>query len=84
MYIIAQHKISNAAKFWEIAQAVTSTLPKDMQLHKVLPNADGSKAVCLWEAPRLDDVKVFVEKSVGHVSTNEYFEVESKKAIGLP
>ena len=61
-----------------------SNLPKGMKLHKVLPNADGSKAVCLWEAGRLDEVKSFVQSSVGQFSTNEFFEVEAKKAVGLP
>jgi hypothetical protein len=84
MYIIAQHKISDPAKFWDVAQAGMSNLPKSLKLHKVLPNADGSRAVCLWEAGRLDQVRTFVDGSVGRFSTNEFFEVEAKKAVGLP
>ena len=84
MYIVVQHKISDPAKFWEIAQAATPNLPEGFKLHSAFPNADGSKAVCLWEAATLDTLKNFMEPKVGGISTNQYFEVEVKNAIGLP
>jgi len=84
MYIVVQHKISDPAKFWEIAQAATPNLPEGVKLHSVLPNAGGSNAVCLWEAATLDTVKNFIEEKVGQMSTNQYFEVDVKSAMGLP
>jgi hypothetical protein len=45
---------------------------------------NGQSAVCVWEATKVDDVKAFVEKSVGHVSRNTYFSVEAGNAVGLP
>jgi hypothetical protein len=83
MYIVAQHKITDPARFWDVAQKGMGSLPQGLKLHKVFLNADGSRAVCLLEAGRLDQVKNFVDGSVGRYSTNEFFEVESKKAIGL-
>ena len=84
MYIVVQHKISDPAKFWEIAQAATPNLPQGLKLHSAFPNADGSKAACLWEAATLDMLKNFMEPKVGRISTNQYFEVAVKNAIGLP
>jgi hypothetical protein len=84
MHIIAQHKISDPAKFWEAAKAKTANLPHGLKLHKVLPNAEGTHAVCLWEAKQVADVSAFVEGAVGHISKNEYFEVDATKAMGLP
>ena len=84
MLIVVQHSISDPAKFWEAAKASMPNLPKGLKLRFVLPNADGSKAVCLWEAPTLEALKSFMEAGVGRVSTNQYFEVDAKKAIGLP
>lgn len=84
MFIVVQHRVSNPAKFWEIAKTSRANLPEDLKLHSVLPNADGSNAVCLWEAATLDAVKNFLETSVGQVSTNQYFEVDTKNAVGLP
>ena len=84
MYIIAEHEISNPKSFWEIAKRETANLPSNMKVHQILPNGEGTKAVCLWEAGKVDDVKAFVEKSVGHVSRNTYFSIETANAIGLP
>ena len=84
MYIVVKHNISNPAKFWETAQAAIPTLPKDMKLHSTLPNHEGSNAVCLWEANSIDAVKEAIEPLLGQISRNEYFEVDAKKAIGLP
>jgi acetoacetate decarboxylase len=84
MYFIAQHRISEPSKFWELAKSKTANLPSGLKLLKILPNPDGTRAVCLWEGSKIDDVKKFVEGAVGHVSTNEYFQVEAKNAVGLP
>ena len=84
MYIVVQHRVSDPAKFREIAKASMPNLPKGVKLHSVLPNADGSNTVCLWEAATLDAVKNLVEASVGQVSTNQYFTVDAENAVGLP
>jgi hypothetical protein len=84
MYVLIQHEISNPKTFWETAQAAGAALPSHMKIHQTLPNHEGTKAVCLWEAPGVDDVKKLIEGSVGHVSKNTYFAVETANAMGLP
>ena len=84
MYIVVQHKISDPAKFWEIAKAATPNLPEGVKLHCALPSTDGSNAICLWEADTIVEVKNIIESNVGQISTNEYFEVDVENAIGLP
>jgi hypothetical protein len=84
MFIVIQHQISNPEKFWGLAKEATSTLPGGLKLHYTLPNADGSKAVCVWEANELNTVKELVDGLVGQFSKNEYFAVEAKNAMGLP
>jgi hypothetical protein len=84
MYIIAEHEISNPKSFWEIAKRETTNLPSNLKVHQILPNGEGTKAVCLWEAAKVNEVKNFVEKAVGHVSRNTYFSVEAGNAVGLP
>ena len=81
MYIVIEHEISNPT-FWE---AVKQTeIPSNLKLHQVLPNGEGTKAVCLWEAATLDQVRDFVEETVGKVSNNNYFAVDAENALGLP
>jgi hypothetical protein len=84
MYIVVQHDISNPKTFWETAKSGMSNLPSGLKLHQVLPNEGGSKAVCLFEAGKVDEVKQYVEGKVGSVSRNVYFAVEAGNAVGLP
>jgi hypothetical protein len=84
MFVIVQHEISNPKTFWETAQASASALPSHVRIHQTLPNHEGTKAVCLWEATGVEEVKGLVEGSVGKVSKNTYFAVETANAMGLP
>ena len=82
MYIVVEHEISNPKTFWDTAKS--AVLPSNLKLHQTLPNGDGTKAVCLWEAAEVDEVKVFLENALGKVSRNTYFGVEASNALGLP
>ncbi len=82
MFIIAHHAISDPARVREITQA--AVLPSHLTLHQVLPNAEGTQQVCLWEAESEAAVRDFVEGALAGVSTNTYFAVEAEKAMGLP
>jgi hypothetical protein len=84
MFIVIQHQISNPEKFWGIAMEATSKLPAGLKLHYTLPNEDGTKAVCVWEANEVNAVRELVDGSVGQFSKNEYFSVDAKNATGLP
>ena len=82
MYIIIEHEITNPTSFWETVQK--AEIPSDLKLHQTLPNGEGTKAVCLWEAATMDEVREFVEGGVGEDSNNTYFAVDTQKALGLP
>ena len=84
MYVVAIHAIDDPKVFWEAAQGVLAALPEGTTLHSAIPNEDGSRAVCLWESGSVDTVEGIVEGAAGHVSTNEYFDVNAQNAIGLP
>jgi hypothetical protein len=82
MFIVVQHQISNPQKFWETVSS--AQMPSEVKLHSTLPNPEGTKAVCLWEAGGISEVQNIVEGAVGQFSRNEYFPVEAKNAFGLP
>ena len=84
MYIVAIHAIDDPKTFWEAAQVVLAELPEGTTVHSTIPNEDGSRAVCLWESGSVDTVRGIVEGAAGHVSRNEYFEVNAENAVGLP
>jgi len=84
MYVVAIHAIDDPKTFWDAAQVVLAELPEGTTLQSAIPNEDGSRAVCLWESDSVDTVRGIVEGAAGHVSTNEYFDVNAQNAIGLP
>lgn len=84
MYVLVQHYVSDPQTFWSDVRYALNALPPSLVLHHVFPTADGSHAVCLWEADSERDVKAFIETYVGHVSRNLYFEVQNKEGIGAP
>lgn len=84
MYVVVEHEISNPQSFWQAAEARMADIPAGVKLHQALPSHGGEKAVCLWEADSEEQVRSFVEETVGNVSHNTYFAVSADDAIGLP
>jgi hypothetical protein len=82
MYVSVLHTIHDPEKFWR--PDLADLIPEGVTLHQALPNADGTRAACLWEADSQEEVKKVVEDNVGDVSDNEYFEVNAQNAQGLP
>lgn len=82
MFIIVEHTISDPARVQEITRS--AVLPAHLTLHQVLPNADGTRQVCLWEAADVGTVEAFVEPALAGLSSNTYFAVEAEQAMGLP
>lgn len=85
MYITAIHDISEPEKFSEVVRSATAAgFPEGIVLHSSYPSVDGTRSTCLWEADTVDTVRGVVEPAVGEFSKNEYFEVSTDLAIGLP
>jgi len=80
MYVIAIHQISDPGAFW----GGKLELPEGTALPSVLPNEDGTRAVCVWKSDSVDTVRDLVEGAAGAISSNEYFAVNDENAQGLP
>ena len=63
MYVIAIHQISDPDAFW----GGELNLPDGTTLPSVLPNADGTRAVCVWESDSVDTVRNLVEGAAGEL-----------------
>jgi hypothetical protein len=85
-YIVADHFVADAERFWSGAAAAVPNLPAGVTLHATYPQHDGLRAICLWEADSVEAVRKIVEDSVGGSARNEFFEVDSQHAfaLGLP
>lgn len=82
MYVVAQHTIRDLEQAMEAGQSLF-TPPPGITLHLFLPNAEGVKAVCLWEAESVEDVQELVDGAIGAYSDNQYFGVDEDAAVGL-
>jgi hypothetical protein len=83
MYIAAIHTISDPERFWS---ADASAIPAEVTLISTFPNADGSRALCLWEADSAKTVQSLVDGMAGDAARNECFEVDERHpwTRGLP
>ncbi len=84
MFVVAEHRISDPVGFANAVKTATPNIPPGLKLHQILPSADGTSAVCLWEGDSVHKVRQAVEGAVGPFSHNTYFEVAAKGAVGLP
>ena len=84
MHVIAVHSINHPEKFGAAVGPAIEKIPSGMTLHSMFPSEDGSRAVCVWEAGSVGDVKSFVDDVTGDLSRDEYYPVADAQAIGLP
>ena len=89
MYIGIYHTISDSKKWEQTLQNVTGkieggTLPSGMKPTFFLPATNQRTTFCVWEADSVDTVRKFIDQETGTAARNEYFEVDTKNAIGLP
>ena len=87
--LIGIHHVINDATKWEqgkqslMSKMQAGTLPAGIKPVFVVPAKDQKVTFCLWEADSVDTVKKFIEREMGTAARNEYFEVDTKNAIGL-
>jgi hypothetical protein len=80
MYIVAQHRIKDPARFW----SVSPEGPEAPRLQAAYPSSDKTKGVCLWESDSIDTLRDSLDSLVGDAAENTFFEVDAGFAVGLP
>ena len=84
MFVAVQHTIQDPEAFWGRAGEIVPHLPAHVKLHQCFPNKNGTRGICIWEGESVKAVQLYLDGQVGHVSSNDYFEVENKDSIALP
>ena len=88
MHAVIRHYISNPSQWDRSVKNIMSMmeqqrLPKGLKPLEFLPGADGRNADCVWEAESLPALQKFIERETAG-ARNEYFELKTEAAIGLP
>jgi hypothetical protein len=84
MYVVVNHEINDASKFWALAQSVTAGLPAGLNVIHTFPSPNGRKAVCVWEAPSVEAVRSFLDPATAGLAHNDYFEAPNKEGMAMP
>jgi hypothetical protein len=88
MHVVIRHYISDSASWERSGKHIMSMieqhrLPAGLKALQYLPSVDGRNAECLWETSSLDALRKFVDRETAG-ARNEYFEVNTQAAVGLP
>src|ERR1035438_145507 len=89
MHVSVHHIITDPQKWEQVTKNMMAAieqgrLPQGLKPLMYLPTSDGRKADCLWEAQSVDTLKNFLEREIGSAARNEYFQINSGAAVGLP
>jgi hypothetical protein len=84
MYVLVEHFVTDPPAFWSDVRYALGSLPRFMTLHHCFPTPDGTRATCLWEAERLEDVRGYLESYLGPLARTLYYPVENAAGIALP
>lgn len=86
MFIVVNHTITDAPTAFARGQNLLEGrgAPEGVRVRKFYPSTDQSLVFCLWEGSSLEEVREYVDSTLGDASENAYFEVDSAQALGLP
>ncbi len=89
MHVLVHHDITDRQQWDQLTQKMKTAveqgqLPQGLKGLMYLPSADGRKAACLWEAQSLDMLKGFLDRQTGTAARNDYFDINTQAAYGLP
>jgi hypothetical protein len=88
MQAVIRHYIDDPVKWDQSAKRIMTMieqhrLPKGLTPLAYLPGVDGRNTDCVWEASSMTELRQFVDRET-QGARNEYFELNSAQAIGLP
>ena len=83
MFIVVEHTITNSDIFFGLAAKVGEA-PSGIKALQFFPSVSKDRAVCVWQADSVDNLKGFLEPFSAGSSRNTYYAVDGTKAMGLP
>ena len=86
VFIVVHHTITDPATAFPRGENLLAGngAPSGVQVREFYPSRDKADVFCLWEGNSLEDVREYVDATMGNSSRNVYFEVDAEIARGLP
>lgn len=86
MFIVVHHTITSEETAFTRGQNLLdgTSAPPGVRVREFYPSRDKADVFCLWEGSSLDQVRDYVDTTMGNSSRQAYFEVDAEIARGLP
>ena len=86
MFIVVHHTITDPEPAFARGENLLSGngAPPSVRVREFYPSRDKANVYCLWEGMSLEQVRDYVDATMGDSSEQAYFEVDAEIARGLP
>jgi hypothetical protein len=86
MFIVVHHTITEQEAAFARGQNLLdgSGAPAGVRVREFYPARGGADVFCLWEGSSLEEVRDYVDTTMGDSSRQAYYEVDAEIARGLP
>ncbi len=89
MHVSVHHTITDPQKWEQVTRNMMTMLeqnrlPQGLKGLLYLPGTNGRNADCVWEANSVEALRTFLDREIGNAARNEYFQINSAAAFGLP
>ena len=86
MFIAVHHTITDQETAFARGQSLLdgTGAPPSVRVREFYPSRDKADVFCLWEGTSLEEVRDYVDATMGDSSRQAYFEVDADIARGLP
>ena len=86
MFIVVHHTITDPETAFPRGEHLLAGngAPRGVQVREFYPSRDKADVFCLWEGNALEEVRDYVDATMGDSSRQAYFEVDAEIARGLP
>lgn len=86
MFVVVHHTITDPETAFSRGQNLLTGAgaPPGVRVKEFYPSRDKADVFCLWVGNSLDEVRGYVDSTLGDSSRNAYFEIDPEIARGLP
>jgi hypothetical protein len=86
MFIVVHHTITDPETAFARGENLLAGngAPPGVRVREFYPSRDRAEVFCLWEGSSVEEVREYVDTTLGDASRNAYFEVDAQIARGLP
>jgi hypothetical protein len=86
MFIVVHHTITDPETAFARGENLLAGngAPPGVRVREFYPSRDRADVFCLWEGSSVEEVREYVDTTLGDASRNAYFEVDAQIARGLP